>query len=119
MTPLLYVLGALGMAGCVGLAAAPASGPQARVLVDRQPGRYHYTALYEGDVRDGLAYQFEVVREGASGRSKSSQGGAVQGDTLSSSAVSVNPGDRVTVRLTVTDAGQIVAHYAAEEVVES
>ena len=116
----LHALAALALAGCVGLAATPpADAPdgEARIRVDRPPGRYEFTAVYDGPHRDGLTYELAVVREGAAGRSRSSQGGAVRSDALSTSVVNVAPGDRVTARLTVNDGERIVAEDDVTEIV--
>jgi hypothetical protein len=115
------VFSALLLAGCIGLAASPSGGTpdaEARIDVDRQDGQYHFTALYTGPLTDGLTYQLEVVREGASGRSRSSQGGAVRGDTLSTSVVNVTPGDRVTARLTLREGQTVTAEDVVDETVE-
>src|SRR5690606_11513934 len=116
----LHVTAALALASCVGLAAqsrtdAPDGG--ARIEVDRQPDRYHVTALYDGPVSEGLTYRLEVLREGASGRSRSSQGGAVRDDTLSTLTVNTAPGDRVTARLTVHDGAAVTAEAEVDETV--
>lgn len=118
--PLVHALVALALAGCVGLAAQPpADAPdgEAQIRVDRPPGRYEITAVYDGPPRDGLTYELEVVREGAAGRSRSAQGGAVRGDTLSTSVVSVAPGDRVTARLTVREGASVKAEAVLDETV--
>lgn len=116
----LHALGLLALTGCVGLASTAGPAPtdgEARIEIDRQPDRYRISALYDGPARDGLTYRLEVEREGQGGRSRSSQGGAVHGDTLATSAVNVAPGDRLLVRLTINDGETVVAADSVDETV--
>ena len=113
--PLLVAI--LALAGCA-LSAPSATPPSdARIEVDRQPGHYELVGTYSGPVVDGLTYRLVVTREGRSGRSQSSQGGLVQGDTLSMSSVNVSSGDHITARLTILDDNREIAEDVLDEVV--
>ena len=116
---MLHLLALLALTGCaIGASTAPAPGA-AHIEVDRQPDRYELAGLYTGPVTDGLTYKLEVTRDGARGRSRSSQGGAVRGDTLSTSTVNVSDGDHIVAHLTVRDGERIVAEDRLDEVVGS
>ncbi|GAB5536979.1 MAG: hypothetical protein Rubg2KO_32280 [Rubricoccaceae bacterium] len=115
---MLHLLTILVIAGCA--LSAPSATPSpsnARIEVDRQPDRYELVGVYSGTVTDGLTYRLEVTREGQSGRSRSSQGGVVQSDTLSTSTVNVSDGDHITARLTILDGDRVVAEDLLDEVV--
>ena len=112
-----FLLALVALTGCALGAAAPPPGDAARIDVTRHADRYDLVGVYTGPVSDGLAYSLEVMREGSGGRSRSSQGGAVRGDTLSSSSVNVAPGDRVEATLVVRDGDEVVAEARIDEVV--
>ncbi|MEO0558984.1 MAG: curli-like amyloid fiber formation chaperone CsgH [Bacteroidota bacterium] len=118
---MLHLLTLLLLAGCALNATPPepVSPSSARIEVDRQPDRYELTGVYTGPVTEDLTYRLEVTREGQSGRSRSSQGGAVLSDTLSTSTVNVSDGDRVTARLTILDRERVIAEDRLDEVVDA
>ena len=125
MTATLLIFAALAASG--GLAAAPAAeapaapGGQARIDVDRGE-TYLVRALFDGAADEALAYRLVVVREGAGGRSSTSQGGAFRSaagrvDTLSSVRVSAAPGDTFRVTLVVTRGAEPVSETSLDETV--
>lgn len=119
-----------GLAGLVGLACAatpPAQTPPdapavARIAVERLADHWTLTALHEGPAGPATDYQLRVVRQGAAGRSQSSQGGHFTpaggaADTLSTVRISAHPGDAIEATLTLTRSGAVVATDTLVEVV--
>ncbi|MEM1115458.1 MAG: curli-like amyloid fiber formation chaperone CsgH [Bacteroidota bacterium] len=98
--------------------APEAASGDARLVVERSPGEVRVTGVYDGPARDGLTYRLTVEKEGASGRSRSAQSGAVRGDTLSTSAVAVAPGDRLVVELRIEEGARLVAADALDTRIE-
>lgn len=115
-----FSIAALVAAGCLAGVPADPSG-QARIGLDRGEV-YVVQALFDGASDDALHYRLDVVREGRSGRSSSSQGGAFrsvagQTDTLSSVRVSAAPGDTFRATLVVTRGETTVSETSVEETV--
>ena len=118
----------LFLAGCVAcslLAAfAPSTsspGGDARLDIDRGE-TYLIQALFDGETSEALTYRLAVVREGAAGRSSSSQSGAFESEAqktsvLSTARVNVAPGDRFTATLTVMRGDEVVSEANVEETV--
>lgn len=123
MTTTLFLLAALVASGGLAAAAAAPVGPsgQARIDVDRGE-TYFVRALFNGATDEALAYRLVVVREGAGGRSSTSQGGAFRSaagrvDTLSSVRVSAAPGDTFRATLVVTRGAEPVSETSVDETV--
>ena len=122
MTAPLLALAALAC-GCVAATVTRTGGPdgQARIEVDRGE-TYVVRALFDGVATEALTYRLEALREGAAGRSQSSQGGAFEAaagraDTLSTLRVSALPGDHFHARLVVSRDGEPVSESVVEETV--
>lgn len=103
-------LAALGwlVAVCTSGFAPQEVSPGLRVEVDLGPSTT-VQAFYGGDASDALTYRMVVRREGASGRSESSQSGPVgASDTLAVSRLRVETGDHLSVHLTLSDGGGVI-----------
>ncbi len=120
-----FFLGLLCAAALAAPAAAQPCGATATALTDTSdaPARLPIEAdgpvrrirgvFADGEARSGrLAYRL-VVEEGEAGRSASHQSGTFEAqpgrpDTLATASVGVQPGDRLSARLSVSDAGRVV-----------
>ena len=68
----------------------------------------------QGPAGAALRYEIETMKEGASGRSNSSQSGSVRlgadgAAKLASTSVSVTPKDRYRIQVKLLDGGRVVA----------
>lgn len=104
--------------GCLALASSRSAG-EARIDVERSDV-YTVHALFDGTGPEALTYRIEILREGASGQSRTSQSGAFESaagrtDTLSTSQVNVSPGDRFEARLVVSRGNAVLDSVTVTE----
>ena len=93
---------------------AAGAAPAAQIHVTEEAGFLYVTGTYAGPAAaaDSLTYRLEVRKEGASGASATAQSGAVRPESaarLSAVRLSVQPGDRVFLHLSILAGERLIA----------
>ncbi len=100
----------------------PADSSFAEIVLKPTGDLWRITGTFANDEAPAgeLGYELIVEREGAAGTSRSSQSGTFetrpgQTATLSTSRVNARPGDRLHIRLIISDGGATIAEDAVDK----